>query len=120
MSVAVRIAYISLNREILSEPVQTDGLYVGRVMHPRKAGRSREWHRTGSGEDLRRVVQENFVNDTGVQGGPVDHRTAFDQQAGDLQFSQKMDDALHARPTVRCSGWKLLHADAAFTQNLFP
>src|SRR4030095_702346 len=93
---------------------------ISGVMHAWEPRSGRERYRSSSRKNLRRIVEEDLVDNARVQRSPVNHRTTFDEHAGDLQFTQKAHDVLHIWSTVGGRERQLLDADPVLAQNLFP
>src|SRR6516225_3515196 len=88
----VRIPQISLDGEVLSEMMQAHVLDLSGLAHVAESGACREGNRSRTGQDFRRVVEENFIHDIGGEGSPVYGGSAFDHQAGDFEFSEPAQD----------------------------
>src|SRR5208337_4895216 len=110
----VRIAEITFQREVFAEAVQLEPLHA--LGSPMQTFTCKEGNRAFT-KNLGRVVEEHLVHLAGSQGRAVHQRSTFDQQAGDLQFSQTLDNRGEVGASI--SGRRYLsHANSLRFQRL--
>src|SRR5208337_3834576 len=129
----IRIAQIAFHCKILSEAVQSERLHVSRLADPPISSAQGKGNRTHAREDLRRIVKENLVHDARRKRRPIDHRSAFDDEARDLAPAENLGDTFKIWTTIggrrtagkdngavfrRGSHRDLLHDDASGLQLL--
>src|SRR5208337_4413085 len=100
----IRIAQIAFHRKILSEAVQSKRLHVSRLADPPVSSAQGKGNRTHAREDLGRIVKENLVHDARRKRRPIDHRSAFDDEARDQAPPENLGDAFKIGTTI--GGWR--------------
>src|SRR5436305_9421789 len=88
----IRITQVAFYCEVFAEAMQVQVADLGGLAHPGKARACGEGNGSGSGKNSGSVVEKNFVNSVGCESGPVHGGTAFDHDAGDLQFCQAAEN----------------------------
>src|SRR5689334_17442809 len=86
------VTQITLYCEIFAETVQVHVADLRGLTHPGKARACGEGNGSGSGKNFGSVVEKNLVDSVGCESGPVYGGTAFDHDAGDLQFCQAAEN----------------------------
>src|SRR5262249_55837844 len=117
-SLAVRITQISFDGEVLAEAMESKSLDICCIAQAFETGSRGERNRARACQNLRRIVEENLVNDARVQRSPVDHSAAFNEQARDLELSEQLHEACEARASVGRSCGKLFDTNTMLAQNL--
>src|ERR1700686_148817 len=111
----VGVAQVSLDREIFTKAMQYEIVHLGCLTEAPESFATGERNRAATGQNLGCVIEKNFVHHARGQRSPFAHRSAFNEQAGDLQFTQGSRDLGEVRTAVIGIGAErdLLYADAA-------
>src|SRR5271157_524713 len=104
----VRVAEITFQGEVFAEAVQLEALHA--LCPPVQRFPGDEGNRPLA-KNLWCVVEKHFDNLARRQRRPVHQRSAFDQQAGDLQFSQATDNRREIGRSLHVCRKYLLHAN---------
>src|SRR5581483_4820585 len=115
-SLLVRIAHVAFYCEVFTEAVQMQLLDLGRLAEVAESCAPGEGNRSGSGENLGGVVQENFVHGVGRERGPVYRGSTLDHDADDFEFAEAAEDRRQVGMPVGLEGGYLLDSDAELLQ----
>src|SRR5216684_1325278 len=118
-SVSVRIAQISFHREVLPETMKLKGLYIGGVTHAPESGPGGKGNRAIAGKNLGSVVKKNLIHHTRGEGSPINHRSAFDERAGNFLFTQAARHTWHIGTSIGQHRRNLLHANTKRLKRVF-
>src|SRR5262249_61512235 len=114
----VRIFQVSRNRKIFAKPVQADVRYDRRAGKTGKSDSCGEWDARAS-EHLRGEVEKNLVRNAGGERSRVNHRAAFNHEAGNLHFAEATNRSSKVWAAIGgCLGY-LPYANAFFLQLSF-
>src|SRR5438270_11813720 len=82
----IRITQVAFYCEVFAEAMQVEVADLGGLIHPGKTRACGEGYGTSSGKNFGSVVEENFVDGVGGEGGQVHGGDSFDIQAGEIHF----------------------------------
>src|SRR5271166_2375339 len=91
---------IAFHGKVFSEAVQCERSYGRRLADVPISRAQGERNRTRAGENLRGVVKKNLVHNASRKSGPVDHGSAFNDQARDFAFAEACHYSLEIGPSI--------------------
>src|SRR5215472_13786733 len=107
----IGIAQVTLHRKIFAKAMQRDVPDHRGLADSAEPDAGGKGYRSGSRQNLRRVIQKDFVDNAGSQGSPVHQRPSLNEQAGDLHLAQAGGDLPQVGPAIGRSQRRLLHPD---------
>src|SRR6266403_153345 len=98
--------------------MQAKPLQTCRFAHATKTWSSCKRHRPSPRQDLRCIVQENFVNNSSGQRSPIYKRPPFDHHASDFSRRQPFAYCLQIGATIHTRSRNLFYLNSMFLKLL--